>query len=592
MAGSTKHNTELVVGPFDLPLTGRSATSGLIDGLIDSNGSSPHGSATFSSSTDPKLRGGYYTPPQIAALLAQWAIQTGTTKVLEPSAGDGKLVSAIAQVLGPNGRIMAIEVSQAEAIKIRAGEESRCQVLACEFFNWFQSARPYGVFDAVVANPPFLRFKDVPEPHINRAFRVMQGEGLKPNRRTNLWVPFVVAAAKSLRIGGRLAIVLPTEVLQAMYAAELRNYLVRNFSSITIITFRKPIFPQIEQEAVVLLGVKSPPTSSTSLSVAEVESPIDFPSNANWVHHTLTVGEVSSHKWTRYFLSPRELSLISGLERNASDVFRLRDYGEVDIGVVTGNNSFFVLDHSHAQEYGLLEHCIPIIGRVSSMPGLTFESKDWEQLADRDIRCLLMDLGDLAREDLPLAVLDYIRKGEERGVHQGTKCKNRGDLWWNIRSLWRPDAFLTRQVHSSPRIVVNCDKRATCTDTLLRIRTEASVDCQQLAAISQNSLTFASAELVGRGYGGGVLELLPSEAEELLIPRVACQLNAAYLGSLVRNNRVEEAVAEVDQLIVDSGRLTSNDMTRLQAIWMKLRNRRFAHGHKKTKAADLNGSKA
>ena len=53
--------------------------------------------------TDQKLRGGYYTPAQIARFLADWAITTSTETVLEPSCGDGNILAAAAEVLLERG---------------------------------------------------------------------------------------------------------------------------------------------------------------------------------------------------------------------------------------------------------------------------------------------------------------------------------------------------------------------------------------------------------------------------------------------------------------------------------------------------------
>ena len=46
-----------------------------------------------------KLRGGYYTSPQIAAWLANWAIRKPSDTVLEPSCGDGVFLEAAASRL-------------------------------------------------------------------------------------------------------------------------------------------------------------------------------------------------------------------------------------------------------------------------------------------------------------------------------------------------------------------------------------------------------------------------------------------------------------------------------------------------------------
>ena len=49
--------------------------------------------------TYQKLRGGYYTPQPIADFLANWAIQTPDTTILEPSCGDGVILASAIQRL-------------------------------------------------------------------------------------------------------------------------------------------------------------------------------------------------------------------------------------------------------------------------------------------------------------------------------------------------------------------------------------------------------------------------------------------------------------------------------------------------------------
>jgi hypothetical protein len=56
-----------------------------------------------------------------------------------------------------------------------------------------------------------------------------------------------------------------------------------------------------------------------------------------------------------------------------------------------------------------------------------------------------------------------------------------------------------------------------------------------LAGIFFNSLTLAWAEVCGRSYGGGVLELEPREAEELPIPYSAdIKIDRVKVESLLR----------------------------------------------------------
>ena len=530
------------------------------------------------------MRGGYYTPLSAASMIVRWAVTHDNARVLEPSAGDGVFVKAVSEQLGVGGRILAVELDPNEAAKIQeqqATDCSDCEVIVDDFFAWFERNRPINQFDVVIGNPPFLRYKDVPSSQMLKAFELMKSEGLNPNKMTNAWVPFVVASVRSLRIGGRLGMVLPFEVLQAQYASELREYLIKNFSSLTIVSFRKPLFPMIQQEAIVLLGIKSVPSPQLSLSVVELDEPSHVAQSRSGIHHSLALSmQQGRGKWTQYYLSPSDLEFM-GSCFDSSTSARLGDLTEIDIGVVTGNNRFFVLTSEQVSELQAHPFCLPLVGRASHIQGLRFQSMDYEKLVGEGAKCYLLSLDIANKNAMPDRIRSYIENGEESGVNEGRKCRDRGSAWWRLRSVWSPDAFMTRQVHEGPRIVSNEFEGTTCTDTILRVKVNESFDKDWLAAASMNSLTFATAELKGRSYGGGVLELLPSEAEEMLLPRNCGKLDLGELDHFARSADIEEVVSQIDLKVLSPLGMSPNDIAKLNSIWKKMRDRRFSHRHKK-----------
>ncbi|MBI2940646.1 MAG: class I SAM-dependent methyltransferase [Chloroflexi bacterium] len=530
--------------------------------------------------TGQKLRGGYYTPGPIAEFLAHWAILDKDARVLEPSAGDGEAVAAAARRLGGGGRITAVELDHEEAEKVMARGGASTTVIKGDFFTWFRDCRPDGAFDAVLGNPPFIRYQDFPEEHRGPAFRLMREEGLRPSRLTNAWVPFVVMATRALRPGGRLALVLPAELLQVTYAAELREYLARKYAQLSVVTFRRLVFSSIQQETVLLLGTRQDGTSA-KMSFVELDGVDGL--RADQVNVAGPVEADLDHareKWTQYYLSPVELGLIREVER--SSVFgRLGDFAGVDVGVVTGRNEFFVLTRVEAQHYGVLSRCVPLVGRSAQIPGLVIRQDEWERLAAHGGKCLLMQLGNVERSELSRSALKYVESGERLGYHEGYKCAVRLPRWWNVPSAWVPGAFLLRQIHDGPRIIQN-RAGATSTDTIHRVRIARGVDSAWLAAASVNSLTFAFSEIRGRSYGGGVLELEPTEAEGLPFPRPdasAQPLPTDDLDALVRRKGVQAALDEVDRLVLRPAGLGDRDVAVLRGVWRKLSERRMSRTH-------------
>ncbi|MBI3978603.1 MAG: class I SAM-dependent methyltransferase [Chloroflexi bacterium] len=529
-----------------------------------------------------KLRGGYYTPRPLAEFLAEWAIQRESEQVLEPSAGDGEIVAAAGRRLAGAGHITALELDRHEAEKAASRVGEKGTVIGGDFFAWFRSHRPDRTFDAVLGNPPFIRYHDFPEEHRQPAFEVMREEGLKPSRLTNAWLPFVVAATRALRPGGRLAMVLPAELLQVTYAAELREYLARKFAQLVIVTFRRLVFAGLQQETVLLLGVRQD-VPAAQISLVELEGIGDL--LVEQVRAQAPPGTILDHareKWTQYYLSSQELALIRELERSPA-VGRLGDLAVVDVGVVTGCNDFFVQSLAQAEHHGLLPWCLPLVGRSAQIPGLVLRKEEWEHLAAAGSRCFLLQLGNAARSALSESALRYVELGEKMRYHEGYKCALRLPRWWDVPSVRIPDAFLLRQIHDGPRIVQN-RAGATSTDTIHRVWTAAGVDSGWLAAASVNSLTLAFSEIRGRSYGGGVLELEPTEAEGLPFPSPpsgATSLSVDDLDSTFRRGGIEAALAEVDRLVLSPAGLEDRDIAILRGIWQKLSERRRRRNHRK-----------
>jgi adenine-specific DNA-methyltransferase len=106
----------------------------------------------------------------------------------------------------------------------------------------------------------------------------------------------------------------------------------------------------------------------------------------------------------------------------------------------------------------------------------------------------------------------------------------------------------------------------------------------ELALLSYyNSISFAFAEICGRSYGGGVLEILPGEMGNIMLPRIDA-LDAKKKTELINqvdkvvrdNSNIEYALDLVDKEIL-VGLLGMDESTcrRFRNIWKKLQQRRL-----------------
>lgn len=562
----------------------------------------PTNSGRFSDLDSKKLRGGYYTPPRVARWLCAWAIRSADDLVLEPSCGDGAFLEAAVHRLGALGakgsnlanNLLGVEISADEAEKARArlapqvGARAADMIQNCDFFDWWKRPdRP--MFDAVAGNPPFIRYQSFPEPLRGRAMAIMNEQGLSPNRLTNIWVPFVVAAAVALRPGGRMALVVPAELLQVSYAAQLRSFLTDHFRRIDIIACNELFFDKAEQEVMLLLADEAREASSEGnacrVTLTARESVADIvrrpPTSVLKGASPKTICH-DSEKWLKYFLSASEIALMREL-RASGVAMSLGRYASVNVGVVTGKNQFFVLRRSQVAIRGLQGHTMPLVSRTAHLTGALVDECDWQQLAADDQRVNLLHLAPINSSKPEGALKRYIRRGEELKVHRGYKCSIR-EPWYAVPSVWVPDAFVFRQIYDFPRIVLNC-AQATSTDTIHRMRCNA--DPKAVITNSYTSLTAASAEIEGRSYGGGVLELEPTEAQRMLMPgTLGPALSLEECDRLMRHDRLTTLLDENDRLVLkDTMGLSASDCRMLRRVWEKMRDRRLARRRKQRSSA-------
>jgi len=537
-----------------------------------------------------KLRGGYYTPLPIARFLVDWAIKSPTDAILEPSCGDGiflesainSLVKVGAKRETAKNNIIGIEYYESEAEKARHRIQSKGlksqknQVLCGDFFHYCKQYLADNVFfDAIVGNPPFIRYQNFPKEQMVAAFAIMKRAGLHPNRLINTWIPFLIASTLLLKKDGRLAMVIPAELFQVNYAAEARLFLSETYKRITMVTFKKLVFEGVQEEIVLILGERDG-GENHGIRVEELNNVDDLnyfnPEHLSSVE--LKLMDHSTEKWTQYFLDNKEIELLRQLKSNSM----LPVSGEVidvDVGVVTGENKYFVLSEQQVQEYRLEKYVDRIIGRSMSLKGTILSEKDWKEIVKSQQPSFLLRMPEKPYQKLPKEIKEYIKYGEEEKFHLGYKCRIRKH-WWVVPSVWIPDAFMLRQVHGYPKLILN-RANATSTDTIHRVKFINDVDGKTIVAAFLNSLTLAFAEVTGRSYGGGVLTFEPSEAERLPLPlKYAEEIDLNNVDRLLREKDIQAVLNMNDEILLNKGlNLSKREAQMLRNIWVKLRDRRI-----------------
>lgn len=536
-------------------------------------------------STEQKLRGAYYTPLPLAEMMVDlFANENTITSVLEPSCGDGVFLDAVIKkkIDKTLKEIIAIELDQREAEKARKYSKvcKKVKVYNEDFFDYYNRVSGQKKYDLILGNPPYVRYQYLEEKQRELLSNILTSQGMKANKLINTWVGFMVACVNLLSEHGTIAFVIPAEIMQVAYAEDLRLFLADQLSKITLITFEELVFPDIEQEIVVFVGEKD--QQESGLRIVELKNLEDFKSyniETNGFQKMQHIHE----KWTKYFTNNEENALIRQIKGD-KQFQKLSDAALINIGITTGNNKYFSVNQDKVDRYELHNVVRPLIGRSSHANSLYFREEDWMQNVESGKAAYLIDFPQRNIEDLPEKQREYIRLGEEKEENIGYKCRIR-EKWYCIPSIWIPDAFFLRRNNLYPKFVLNCCD-AVSTDTMHRIKFHEGIEPERIVLSYYNSVSFAFTELCGRSYGGGVLEILPGEVGNIMVPKLdgisieQIRKILKQVDGIIRlGENIEEALDIVDKkILVDALGYDETMCQRARGIWKKLQTRRLKRG--------------
>lgn len=537
--------------------------------------------------TAQKLTGSYYTPDKLANFIVkQFATNIQQKKIktiLEPSCGDGVFLDALSCIKNIDNieEIIAVEINEEEAAKAENKSLINTKVIADDFFNFYDMQLKDKKFDLIIGNPPYIRYQYLTEKQRKVQSEILVKNGMKSNKLINAWVCFLVACIEILNEEGSIGFVIPAEILQVAYAEDLRLYMSNTLKEITIITFEELVFENIQQEVVVLIGKKniSEAKKCSKIAIKQLKN-LDDLKEFKIKEIEYSNIEHTKEKWTKYFVKDYSDELIN-IVKNDDRFVTLGSISKVNVGITTGNNKYFSVNKKVVDEYELQDVVLPLIGRSAHAHGIYFTEEDWLKNVNEGKNAYLINFPeDIPYEKYKEKHKKYIKLGEDNNENTGYKCRIR-NRWYVVPSIWVPDAFLLRRNNTFPKFVLN-DINAVSTDTMHRIKFNDDVDRDKVLLSYYNSITFAFTEINGRSYGGGVLEILPGEAANILLPNLksfdskkAKQL-IGEIDDTIRNNLpIDELLDKVDkEVLVEYLGIEEQVCREFRCMWKKLMDRR------------------
>lgn len=466
-----------------------------------------------------KRFGQFFTPVPIATLMAEWIEAINPKTILDPAVGPGVFPRILFNTC-PNAQVTCIDLDSValDAAHVALPNADRATFIEQDFLLWSDER----LFDAAIANPPYLRHHDLHYP-FDIFYFVGKKNHVHLSRLSNIYVLFILEICRRLRAGGRAAIIVPGEWVNANFGDELKRWLVSRGVLHTLLYFSHAstqFEDALTTASILLLEQPHPHVGREFIQTIFVNDggPLE---DIRRVLHGQPVAnpEVVVQQFTPDLLLKEKKwnHLLGHGHRQALPGFvSLSRLADTRRGIATGCNSFFHLTPSAAERLAIRsENLTPCVGRALDVAGVVFHKRDFEGLLANDGRAYLFDMQSEPNE----AERAYIGEGESDGLDKRYLCAARNSKWYHMER--RPPSAIWATVFGRKglRFIHNPDRIANLTTFHCIYPAVDSQDfAAALTACLNSQLVQDLARRQHRVYGGGLLKVEPKDLLDIEVP--------------------------------------------------------------------------
>lgn len=274
-------------------------------------------------------------------------------------------------------------------------------------------------------------------------------------------------------------------------------------------------------------------------------------------------------KWSSFYLNTSEMNFINSFKNKIKIA---SDYVFSKPGIVTAANNYFIVSKSTKEKYKLNSYAKPIIQKsVHVGDRVDLNEIIFDKIISEELPCFLLNL---PNKTTNLKIIEYIQNGLEKKIHKRYKCARRTP-WFKIPMVPVSEAFIFKRIYKYPKIMKNSCEVYT-TDAAYNLMAKDGVCIKSFIYSLYNPLTLCFFELYGRRYGGGVLELIPSEFKRLPIPYIEISDDEfSEFSCLFESKESIEDILNKNGPKILNGIVTDSDYSKVMDIYRKLVNRRL-----------------
>jgi len=429
--------------------------------------------------SERKSLGQFYTHPDIAEAICNWAIQPDSDqipRVLDPASGSGTFtVESYHRIKETNptvthqeiiDNIVAVDINRFPLHLTALNLSSRniqkktrqLHTFNDSFFNLSPQDKripqdddegdELGTFDVAVANPPYIRQEDLypNKEHFRSHLKDYAGNNSKIyysgrkglSAKSDAYIYFITHAIQFLRDGGRLGFIIPTKWLITQYGESFQEFLYDQAKIHAVVGFSDRAFTALVDTVLLFVekceNVEEHQEWTTDfIRVKEQLSPEDLSSIAGY-QRSVPEGKLFdievSEEYRAVSVPQNHLEQQGGQKLayylygpspfiplvNSIKMNRLDEFADVAFGNKTGNNGFFLLDDQDVSQWDIDNRFLqPAIRSIRNMESLTLTDTDQ----------YLLDFG------------DYVKQVES----QRSGLRSNADLAEEVKNELRDDGY-------------------------------------------------------------------------------------------------------------------------------------------------------
>ena len=504
-----------------------------------------------------KLRGGYYTPLNLCNYISKWISSYDDIEtVLEPSSGHGAFLSVLSQKYDVTG----VEFLEEEYNYLK-NEYKDFNIVNEDFTKYYLLNQKS--FDAIIGNPPYIRYHYMNKKTQENCEIIHNNLNIKFSKLSNLWTTFMISCIDFLKPGGKLGMVIPTELISSLSILELRKYLYDKCHKILLINSKEIFFEDAQQNTlIILLEKKSNNEQSSNISIMNYEG-YEFLNEdpRDLFDSDIYIKNKFYDKWIYYSLSENILNILEKIKYRDFISFKNQ---KIQVGITSGATDYFFVNKETVIEFDLDPFVHFAINKSANCKGILLNEDIQSKNIHNNKQSFIVDFRDNYNRK-------YVSYGEENNYNEPYKCKIRKP-WYVLKSFYYSPIIIPKRFHNYPRLIRN-DINAYVSDSFYRM--ETNLDVNTLIYSSFNSLTALLCELEGRNYAGGVLELTPSEWKNIYIPNYKPNKDEILElhNSFMKESNLDNILKEQDKKILkDYIGLNNIEISIIQDNLNKLKN--------------------